>query len=648
MNFLLKVSNVTYLLVKLEATSKPSGFSEKIPQNTTLISLSMRRIKLSLLLILSLVVLPTLSYAAKSSWHQDNNSNSKSRFIATIYQDQNSAENLIGALQIEIPFGWKVYGNDEKEGISDGIGIPPSFDFTNSKNISNHEIIWPKANIGTENFGSETLKYSYYKNEVTIPVKITRKNSESSTHVVLNLNYGICKEVCIPVSDSFEIDVNSEIDAKVLQLIQKKTDIELSQNTAEQQSYSLLYIIIFGIIGGMILNVMPCVLPVLSIKLLSIIHAFESHHKHGKEVSNKTLRFAFLSTIIGIISCFAVLALIVEAIRNSGTQLGWGFQFQNPYFLTFLITVLTIFSANILGFFEFRFDGLITNFLNKKISNFEKEPSDKKHIFLSNFFSGILAVTLATPCSAPFLGTAISFALAGSFIDIFTIFIAIAIGFSAPYIIMIISPKMLKFLPKPGNWMIKFKKIIAFLLILTVIWLFFVLSGVISLTAAIITAILSLALFFSFKINKQILRKFAILTLSIAILSVSFFTKNKFANSDSAWKKFDEAEITRQVSLGNVVFVDITANWCLTCKFNKFNVIETSEIQKFFAENNIILMRGNITMPNPKIIKFMEKHGRFAIPFNAVFGPKAKKGLLTREILTKKEIILLIKNAQKK
>ena len=205
--------------------------------------------------------------------------------------------------------------------------------------------------------------------------------------------------------------------------------------------------ILISLIGGAILNIMPCVLPVLSIKLISIIN-----HSNA---SLARIRFAFVSTIIGILACFMFFAASAAVIKATGNSLGWGLQFQNPYFLIFLIIILAFFTANLLGIFEITFQQFLTNFLNKKII----EGEGKKNIFMPNFLSGVLAVLLATPCSAPFLGTAISFALSQNLEIIFLVFFMIGLGFALPYIILLITPKIVYLLPKPGNWMIHIKQL---------------------------------------------------------------------------------------------------------------------------------------------------------------------------------------------
>jgi suppressor for copper-sensitivity B len=393
-----------------------------------------------------------------------------------------------------------------------------------------------------------------------------------------------------------------------------------------------------AIFGGAILNIMPCVLPVLSIKLISVIRHSESEISH--------IRFSFLSTIIGILSCFVVFALCASIIKLTGNSLGWGLQFQNPYFLIFLIVILIIFVGNLLGVFEINFDRFLATTLNKKISNEE----EKKNIFLPNFLSGILAVLLATPCSAPFLGAAISFALVQSFFVIFLIFFFIGIGFSLPYFILIFAPKLVYILPRPGNWMIQIKQLMAGLLAATVIWLIYVLSHNIGALPAFLAGIIAVAILACFKIKMEFLKFLAIATLVISsfLLPMKLQKQQKISKDsyESFWIEFDEAKLHQLIIEGKTVVVDITADWCLSCKFNKIRVLQNKEVIAKLNGGDIIAMRGDITKPNEEIINFLHKNNRFAIPFNAVYGPKAPDGLLASELLTKKELFELIEKAQ--
>lgn len=585
-----------------------------------------------------------LAYSAVSDWHENQSKGAQTRLVASFYESKNPAgeKKLIAGVHFKIQSGWKIYGHG-----SDSIGLPPTFDFTGSKNYLKHEIFWPRPETEEEKIGKESVKYYSYKNEVIFPIEIDLAKIGDPIELTLKLDYGLCKDICIPVSENFSLKISDVIDEESLKEIQKFYDKKITKtnlatddrrSTTDDSKSPILYAIFLAILGGAILNIMPCVLPVLSIKLLSVI-------EHSNASISK-IRFAFVSTIFGILSCFVFFALLALAIKFTGNSLGWGLQFQNPYFLIFLTVILILFIGNLLGVFELTFDQFFATILNKKISDGEK----KKNIFAPNFLSGILAVLLATPCSAPFLGSAISFALVQDFFVIFLIFFFIGIGFASPYIALLIKPSLVYLLPKPGNWMLQVKQLMAGFLAATVIWLIYILSHNIGAIPAFLVGILAIAILFCLKIKSDFLKYFAIAAITAAIFSFPIDLQNRQKSEkefyDQMWIKFDEDKIQSLVSQGNVVLVDITADWCITCKFNKIRVLQSEEIMAKLKAGDIIGMRGDITNPNEEIMNFLHKNNRFAIPFNAVYGPNAKTGLLASELLTKGELVGIIEKAR--
>ena len=590
----------------------------------------------------------SLANAATSDWQENQSKGAKTRLIASFYQDKEGKTKLIAGIHFKIARGWKIYGHG-----SDSVGLPPSLDFSKTANFGNYNIYWPRPTFEKETFGKETIMYSTYKKELVLPINIQMPDMSKPLTLKITLDYGLCKDICVPATENFTLFIDKNPDIDALQTIQNffperlianedksetlPSRYDLSNQTSDNYSMTLIWMLLLAIMGGLILNIMPCVLPVLSIKLLSIID-------HSEAKISK-IRFSFIATILGILSCFTLFAFLAAAIKLTGNSLGWGLQFQNPYFLIFLILILVIFTINLLGLFEINFSQTLATFLDKKINKGEKEHN----IFIPNFLSGVLAVLLSTPCSAPFLGAAISFALVENIFVIFLMFIAIGIGFAAPYFILLAMPSLVKKLPRPGNWMNQVKKLMAMLLGLTILWLLYVLTNNLGLLPTLSVAILSLILVSCGKIKSNLLRYIAIIiTLTLTFSLPSDFSKKPLPtkHNEIHWKKFDEMEIHKQVAKGNVVIVDITADWCITCKFNKLRVLHNKKITDMLSQSNIVGMRGDITKPNPVIMKYLGENNRFAIPFNAVYGPNAKKGLLTSELLSTEELLTLIRQAQ--
>lgn len=582
-------------------------------------------------------------FARTTNFESTNDGSAKSRIIASFYQN-NSQPKLIAGFEVKIQDGWKIYAPDDS-----GFGVAPSFDFKNSTNIKSSKPIFPKAIIEKEEIGKETINYSVYKNAVVIPIELELKDVTKETNLEVEVNYGICKDLCIPVSQKFSLVVPVlEKDQIALQTIQKYFDQKIIDDTPQAKSttghlkISLLKAILIAFIGGAILNIMPCVLPVLSIKLLSII-------EHSRTTTSR-IRFAFLSTILGILFSFTIFAILTATLKSLGNAVGWGFQFQNPYFLLFLLVILMVFIANLLEMFEFNFGSSLGSILNKKII---KKEAEQKNIFIPNFLSGILAVLLATPCSAPFVGVAISFALSAGVTQIFLIFIAMGLGLALPYLILFIFPRTTHLLPKPGNWMARIKNLMAGFLAATAIWLIYILADNIGFIAAISSAILAiLILLFFKKLNK--LKNIWLKIITFVILIAAIFTiPNRLAylnkmmeiKQQQHWIKFDQSQIEGLVKQGKTVVIDITADWCITCKANKLLVLSSKEVEEKLAQNNIVAMRGDLTKPDEIIFNFIKKYNRYGIPFNIVFGPGAKDGILTSELLSKDALLEAIDQA---
>ncbi|MES2677808.1 MAG: thioredoxin family protein [Pseudomonadota bacterium] len=607
---------------------------------------------------ISKLVLPALFllfanniFAAETDFKAAQNGGAKSRIIASFYQDKNQ-QKLIAGFEIVIDEGWKIYAPDDS-----GFGVPPSFNFAGSTNIDAAKFnpLFPKATIQKEQIGSQEIEYHAYKDKIIIPLELEIADSTQETNLQIEVNYGLCKDICIPVAQKFSLTIPAaQIDAVSLKNIQQYlenktiTDSEAPQISNQTKPIGIIKALIIAFIGGAILNIMPCVLPVLSLKLLSVINHRQS--KVGR------IRFAFLATILGIVFSFAVFAGVAVFLKSIGNAVGWGFQFQNPYFLLFLLIILMVFIANLLGLFEFNFGGALGSILNKKITNQEAG----KNIFIPNFLSGILAVLLATPCSAPFVGVAISFALSSNTKEIFLIFGSMSLGLALPYLFLIAFPASVKLMPKPGAWMLRAKQLMAGFLAATAIWLVYILIDNIGFIAAIAAGFLAILILLFFKIiNKINLSKTKfILSLIIfaALIAATFIIPNRLMYLDKMlektqqenWIKFDETQIASLVGQGKIVVIDITADWCITCKANKLLVLDNSEVKEKLKNSNIVAMRGDLTKPDAKIFNFMKKYNRYGIPFNIVFGAAAPNGILISELLSKDALLKAIAEASKK
>jgi len=406
-----------------------------------------------------------------------------------------------------------------------------------------------------------------------------------------------------------------------------------------------------ALLGGLILNVMPCVLPVLSLKVMGAIQL-------GAQNRASTRR-GFFASALGILVSFWIIAGALGILKLAGGSIGWGIQFQQPLFLTVMTIVVVLFACNMFGLFEISANRL-NNLANDAIDHHQapqgQAPGAREGMG-GHFLTGMFATLLATPCSAPFLGTAVGFALAGSIFDIFWIFTLLGIGFALPYLLIAARPEIARLLPKPGRWMVVVKFVLGLALLGTAIWLLNVLAGQIGTNGAIAVGLgLALAsglIWWRHKTTrlkrKPLLAGFATLAVLVALFAPGFSkppansTRNTASHTgdDAAlpWQPFAPETIARDVADGKTVLVDITADWCVTCQVNKRLVIDTDDVRAVLGGENIVLMQGDWTRPDPAIAAFLAKYDRYGIPFNAVFGPNAPDGVLLSELLSKDQVI---------
>ena len=398
---------------------------------------------------------------------------------------------------------------------------------------------------------------------------------------------------------------------------------------------ALLPMMLTALLGGLILNLMPCVLPVLSLKLLGAV----GHATGG----SRALRRGFLATSAGILLSFLLLAGVMIALRSVGVSVGWGLQFQQPVFLAGMAGLTTLFAANLWGWFEVP----LPRFIADRAPNAPFEGS-----LAGNVATGAFATLLATPCSAPFLGTAIGFAFAGSSFDILVIFATLGLGLALPYLAVAAAPTVARWLPRPGRWMIVLRRILGVALVGTAAWLVFVLSAeagnrvALSVGAALAALLVSLG-----ALEASRLRALgASLAIMVAVLAAALGPASPEPSApegtDALWQPFDRARIAELVGEGKVVFVDVTARWCLTCQVNKRFVLDQSEVRDSLAAPGTVAMAADWTRPDPIIAAYLKSYGRYGIPFNAVYGPSAPQGIALSELLTPGEVLEALERAR--
>jgi len=507
----------------------------------------------------------------------------------------------------------------------------------------NHFIIEKALSILPENnFEISYIKYidaNVYKNKNNSLIQITAESHKNfiNTNIFLHTPFGLPvvenslvyskNNKFITAEFQFENDLFTKNEFPIEIIIKDSNHnfintLDLQVKNIEpppKKNNNYFYYVFISLLAGLILNVMPCVFPVLSIKLMSVL-----------STQKKNIRISFLITSFGIIFSFIILGLIFLLLQYLKVSISWGMQFQQPYFLVFITLVVFLFMMNMFNQFEINLPSRVRQIIFFNNNN----------LYFKDFFNGFFATLMATPCSAPFVGTALTAAFTQSYIIGVNIFLFMGIGMSLPYVFVAFFPKIVTSIPKPGKWMIYVKYFLGLLLFATVIWLSNILLNFFNLNFLICTLILFLILSYRRKIPyfQNVITLIVLLGI-IYIPSVHVFQKNINIKNDGKWLNFVEVDINQLTDVEEIIFLDITADWCATCQFNKVNVLNSNNVMRLFEENNITLIRADWTRPNKKINTFLKKYNRFGIPFNAFFSKNFPNGILLSELLSEKELV---------
>jgi thiol:disulfide interchange protein DsbD len=403
----------------------------------------------------------------------------------------------------------------------------------------------------------------------------------------------------------------------------------------EAGASSLGLYLLFAALGGLLLNLMPCVLPVISLKVLGLVS--QTGANAGR------VRLLGLAFAGGIAAAFVGLALLVVLLRAGGQQLGWGFQFQSPGFVMAMGALVFALGLSLFGVFTVNLPGL---------SAIGAQPQGEGAA--GSFLNGVLATVLATPCTAPFLGAAMGFAFAQPAPVITGIFLASGAGMALPYLALALKPGWTQLLPKPGAWMERFKQGMGFLLMGTVLWLLWVLGKQLGMEAVIWTGAFLLGLGLACWIVGQWIdldsstarRRLAwVLAALLVAGSYQLFLHPLLQDShqlsaapqasDLAWQDFSAERVEALVNSGRTVFIDFTAEWCWTCKVNERTVLADGDLRRKFATHGVALVKADWTSRNPEITALLRAFGRSGVPLYVIFpGKRLDQPLVLPEVIT--------------
>lgn len=458
------------------------------------------------------------------------------------------------------------------------------------------------------------LQY-YDSAELVLEFLISDSIQQGSSELIVYADYQLCDEegVCyFPETQELNINMNIE-----------------GQAVKSKSSSSIWLFLLMALVGGFLLNLMPCVLPLLSVKAMNLIS--QSGEKRPVLIKHGLLYTA------GILSSFWLLSLVIVILQKSGKLLGWGFHFQSPLFLTVLIAVIFLFALSLFEVF----------ILLPPSTGMNKADSlSRKKGYTGSFFTGIFAVFVATPCTAPFLGSAMGFAFSQSPLIIFMIMSLTGLGLALPFLLLGFFPGFFKLLPKPGKWMDKFREAMAFLLLGTVIYLSSTLIKQIGQGFSSVLwflLVLSVAAWIwgwsSRQSRKKLWRRvFRILPLLMIIISARYLlvfdTSEASVRSDvSYWEKFDTDMVNEIIEADEPLFLAFSAEWCTSCKVNEKTVLHTDRTIELFERKGIRTIKGDLTVSNDAAMEWIYKHNRAGVPLYLLYLPGEEVQILP-EILS--------------
>jgi thiol:disulfide interchange protein DsbD len=402
---------------------------------------------------------------------------------------------------------------------------------------------------------------------------------------------------------------------------------------AETAPVTFWIALVGAFVGGLILNLMPCVFPVLSLKLVALM---QHGRAEGAAAGQRPLAAHGFAFLVGVVVSFVLLAGLLIGLRASGAQLGWGFQLQSPWVVASLTALFFLIGLNLLGSFEFAFGAGIAS------SRAARELQDDR--LSGSFWTGVLAVVVAAPCTAPFMGAALGYAVTQPGPIAIAVFATLGVGMATPFLLLTLLPRLLARLPRPGAWMERFKQAMAFPMFATCVWLLWVLAqqvdenGVAIVLGALVLfglAAWSLGLaqrgalrFRWVAAGSAALAVYAIVAATGPDAVEAAQSARAKAAATSAWQPWSPAAIERALGEGRPVFVDFTAAWCVTCQANKRLVLASSEVTRAFAGKRVVLMRADWTNRDPAITQELARFKRNGVPLYVLYDSKGGASVL--------------------
>ncbi len=565
------------------------------------------------------------------------------------------------ALRLYLDPGWHTYWRDPGDA-----GLPTTLSLDLPPGVHAGPLEWPRPQVfhaagGLTSYGYESTAY------LLVPITVDPGYESHSLALKGTATWLVCKDLCLPGKDRVRLDLPRgsrplpSAQAGVLAALGTGLGLPppgyhapaaalgaptppapvaapspVPVPAPAPRAGGLGAALLLALLGGMLLNLMPCVLPVLSLKALSFVK--QAHEGRARGLAQA---FAYAA---GVLASFWALAALVLLLKSGGRAVGWGFQFQQPAFVLGMAGLLVAFSLNLFGVFEILLPGSALQGLS---------GASRGSGLAGAFGQGLVMTLLATPCTAPFLGTALGFAFAAPAGVLVAVFTAVALGLALPYVLLAAVPGAHAWLPKPGNWMLRFKEAMGFLLLATVVWLLWVLSGLVGSDGGALAGawllLLAVAVWvwgrFGGLERSPGARRWAfVAALALAAGSGIWLWPKVLAGQpaaaaeDALWKPWSPALAADLHARGVPVFVDFGAQWCWTCKVNERVVLGDPAVLQAFRERHVALLKADDTRNDPAITAALRAHGRAGVPMYLYQPPQGPERLLP-ELLTPAEVL---------
>ena len=541
------------------------------------------------------------------------------------------------ALRLTPEPGWHTYYRDPGD-----TGLPTTLQWTLPQGYAAGPIQWPAPE--TFRLGEET-SYGYSHEtlhlvELTVPAEA----AGGSVTLAAQASWLVCKDLCIPGKAQLTLDLPVHTSpgaptpwaAAFAATRQALSQPGISATPAASSpatgpppaaTPSLWLALAFALLGGLVLNLMPCVFPVLSIKAVSIMEARGAEHRHQRQHA--------LAYTAGVVASTLAAGAALLALRAAGQALGWGFQLQSPVFVAVIAYLLFALGLSMSGVVQF---GTSIMGVGQSLT--------VRGGYAGSFFTGVLAVVVASPCTAPFMGTALGYALTQPAVVALAVFATLGLGLALPFLLIGFVPALARLLPRPGHWMETFKQAMAFPLYLTVVWLVWVLARQTGVDAVpVVLSGLVLIAVASWLMHRPGLAsrglRYAALAAAVALLFVPALSTGVAETGlvgaghgrDSGTEPYSDARLAELRAQGHPVFVNLTADWCLTCKFNERAAIGTQAVREAMARRGVVSLVGDWTRADPALTEVLARFNRVGVPLYLLYGPSGEPVVLP-QVLT--------------